>query len=71
MSNGRHMEVCFVTPDGAIEGRVWQEENGWKACTISSPHSASPEGEVAVVSRSEDHTEVFWIGQYGSVEAAY
>ena len=65
------MDVFFVTPDGAIEGRNWQEERGWEACKISSPHSASPDGGVAAVSRSEDHIEVFWIGQYGSVEAAY
>ena len=65
------LDLFFVTPDGAIQwrGRVGNESRG--GYQIASPGSASVEGGIASVSRTNNHVEVWWIGPKGSVESAH
>ena len=65
------LDLFFVTPDGAIQWRGIIGEDSRGGYQIAGPGSASPEGGIASVSRTNNHVEVWWIGPRGSVESAH
>jgi hypothetical protein len=69
--NENHMEIFFITAEGAIEACYYEDGHSWKGYQLAPAGSASLTGGIAAVSRSDENEDVFWIGQHGSVEAAY
>jgi hypothetical protein len=65
------MAVFFITEEGSIESRFWNEGGLWEGYQVFPKDSASPDGGIAVVSRNSDHVQLFWIGQFGSIETAF
>lgn len=68
----KSMDVVWITPDGGVEGAFWNEGDDWAPYpdAIAEAHSASTQGGLAAVSRSESGIEVWWIGPDGSVQGA-
>jgi len=66
------MDVVWITPEGAVRGAYWNEGDDWELYpdTIAESGSASTEGGLAAVSRSENNIEVWWIAPDGSVQGA-
>lgn len=68
----KSMDVIWITPDGAVKGAFWNEDDDWAPYpdAIAEKNSASTTGGLAAVSRTESSIEVWWIGPDGSVQGA-
>ncbi|PKW13080.1 hypothetical protein [Saccharopolyspora spinosa] len=67
-----HMEIWWVTPDGAVKGAYWYEEPKapWKLYEIAPVGSASLKGHIAALSRRPDTMEIWWVAPDGAVKGA-
>jgi hypothetical protein len=71
-----HLDVFWVTPDGAIGGAWWDGApgNNWGDHTnyeIAPPGSARAGSPVVAVARTPDHMDVFWVTPDGSIGSAW
>lgn len=67
-----HLDVFWVGPDGAVASTWWDivPGAGWgdhSPFPISAPGAADPTAGLAVVSRTRDHLDVFWVGPDGAI----
>ena len=67
-----HLDVFWVGPDGAIATQWWDGAPGanWgdhRPFAITPPDAAEPGSAVAVVTRTANHLDVFWVGPDGAI----
>ncbi|MCA9873360.1 MAG: hypothetical protein KC441_06885 [Anaerolineales bacterium] len=65
-----HLDVFWIGTDGAVGSNWWDaalNDGRWNTpFAISPPQSAQP-GAIAVVARTPDHLDVFWVGADGAI----
>ncbi|MFI6959779.1 hypothetical protein ACIBJI_40740 [Nocardia sp. NPDC050408] len=71
-----NLDVFWVAPDGAVYSQWWHASPGhsWAdhgAFPIATPGSAEPGSAVAVVARTPDNLDVYWVGPDGSVRSQW
>jgi hypothetical protein len=62
------MDIWWIGVDGRVFGQTWNSGNWQNAYRVSEPHSASTSRGLAAIARGSNNVEVFWIGEYGTVE---
>ncbi|WP_151898886.1 hypothetical protein [Nitrosospira lacus] len=73
---GEHMDLFWVGPDGAV-GSTWWDSNpgaGWgdhPSFPITPPNAAALNSGVAVVSRTTEHLDVFYVGPDGAIGSTW
>lgn len=57
------IDVVWITPDGAVRGANWTDGAGadWRPYTVAGPGSAVVDSGVAVISRTADSMDAFWV----------
>ncbi len=69
--HAEHLELFYITEDGAIMDCNWSSQSPWTGYPIAPPGSAAVGAAITSLTRIDSHLEVFWIGPKGSVEAAF
>jgi tyrosinase len=69
-----HMEVFYLTPQGAVKHAWYYDGQAppWHTGTIApAGASASLRSGIGVISRSDNHMEIFWVSPDGAVKHAW
>ncbi len=71
-----HLDVFWVGPDGGIGSTFWDAAPGFgwgdhQPFAIAPPGAAQRGSGLAVVARSPDHLDVFWVGPDGGIGSTF
>ena len=69
--NAEHLELFYITEDGAIVDCTWSSQSPLAGYPIAPPGSEAVGAAITSLTRANYHLEVFWMGPEGSVEAAF
>ncbi|MFE3442665.1 hypothetical protein ACFXNW_06525 [Nocardia sp. NPDC059180] len=67
-----HMEVWWVDTSGSVKHSWWTKGEGWtqQPQLVPSATNASTNGDIAALSRSTTHMDVWWIDKSGSIQGS-